>query len=74
MLISGQIIEKALAAGSKSQHQGLFIVCAEAEYVIRFKGDNPFENKSLKAFIGKQVMAEGILIDYLFLANSVREA
>lgn len=73
MVITGKAIKKPFAKGSKSEHDAIYIVTSQGEYVLRKKNDNPFENKTLQSFIGKNVKAEGTLKDYLFLADKVWE-
>jgi hypothetical protein len=73
MIISGKIIQKEFAKGSKSASKAIYLKTKDAEYVLRKVGDNPFENKTLLPFIGKNVKAEGSLSEYLFLAKEVWE-
>ena len=71
MIISGTVIQKTFAKGSKSEHEAIYIVTDQGEFVLRKKDDNPFENKALLSFVGKKVQADGTLKDYLFLAARV---
>ena len=73
MVISGKVVQKKFAKGSKSESKAIYIQTKDAEYLLRKVGDNPFENKGLLPFIGKNVKAEGSLSDYLFLAKEVWE-
>jgi hypothetical protein len=72
MVIRGKLIRKTFAAESKSAHEAVYIQTEDGDYVIRLKRSNPFENKELQALIGKEVIAEGELIDYLFTAQSIK--
>lgn len=71
MVISGEVIKKTFAKGSKSEHDAIYIVTDQGEFVLRKTDDNPFENKALQKFVGKKVNAEGKLKDYLFIADKV---
>ena len=73
MLISGKIVKKTFAAGSKSEHEAIYIQTGEAEYVLRKTGDNPFENNMLQSLVGKKVWADGSLKDTIFLTTKVWE-
>ena len=73
MEITGKLVQKDFAQGSKSESQAIYIQTADGEYVIRKAGDNPFQNDSLIDLIGKNVKAEGSLNGYLFVAKQVWE-
>jgi hypothetical protein len=72
MEIRGTLIRKTFSAGSKSEHEAIYIQTSKGEYVLRLKGSNPFENKELQALVGKEVLADGELTDYLFMAKTIK--
>ncbi|PWU19765.1 MAG: hypothetical protein C5B50_05765 [Verrucomicrobia bacterium] len=69
---TGSIVKKAFGAGSKSEHDGVFLVTPEREYVLRRRGGNPFRDPELEKLVGKKVRAEGsVLGDYTFLLSNI---
>ena len=71
MEITGKLILKTFSPGSKSEHEAVYIVTSNGEYVLRRVGANPFNDPDLKAMAGKEVTASGEIIGYLFLADEV---
>lgn len=71
MQVTGKVVIKKFAKGSKSEHDAVYIETAQGDFVLRQTGANPFNDPGLKKWVGKTVMAEGVLKDYLFLANTV---
>jgi hypothetical protein len=73
MQLSGKISVKKFGAGSKSEHDAVYLETDQGDYVLRKAGANPFEHVGLKEMIGKQVTVEGTLDQYQFLASDIRE-
>jgi phosphoglucomutase len=71
---AGKVIKRTFAAGSKSEHEGVFLVTDAGEFLLRRQGGNPFYDADLERFVGKKVVCHGnILGDYTFLASSFEE-
>ncbi|HWW40253.1 hypothetical protein [Pedobacter sp.] len=73
MKLTGKIILKPFATGSKSEHDAVYLETTTGDYLLQRKDDNPFECSDLESFAGKNVTVEGELTDYLFIANDVTE-
>lgn len=73
LTISGLVIEKNFAGGSKSEHESLYLLTSEKEYVLRRLNANPFHDQHLLGFKGKQVTVTGILDKNTFLAKEIKE-
>ncbi len=72
--ISGKVFIKKYGKGTKSEHDAIFIQDNKThdEYNLRLKGSNPFENKELREYVGKDVTVKGsFLDDSLFLADKI---
>jgi hypothetical protein len=71
MEFTGLIVKKPFGAGSKSEHDALYIVAPSGEYLLRRSGSNPFEiDRELEALVGAQVFCSGELSGYtLFVSN-----
>ncbi|NJK96855.1 MAG: hypothetical protein HC905_19810 [Bacteroidales bacterium] len=64
--LTGTVETGNFGKGSKSEHTAVYIRTGEGIYRLREKGGNPFENESLKQFVGKTIKAEGTLDKYYF--------
>ncbi len=71
--ISGLVVQKAFARGSKSEHNALYIDCGDHEYILRRLNANPFQDDLLLSFKGKTVVAKGVLTNNTFLAKEIEE-
>lgn len=74
MKLKGKVICKTFGKGSKSEHEAIYLETEQGEYVLRKAGSNPFENKELNEFVGKQVVATGAVKAYLFVVEEIKEA
>lgn len=70
--LTGKVVKKKFGAGSKSEHEAIYLETAEGTYQLRRLGGNPFADPELKKLIGKKVVAMGVLTQSLFLASSVK--
>lgn len=69
----GTVVQKVFGAGSKSEHEAIYLETDGGAYQLRRIGGNPFSDPELKKLIGKKITATGILHQSLFLANSVKK-
>jgi hypothetical protein len=70
MELSGKVVKKTFAGGSKSERPGIFLVSDQGEYLLRRKGANPFRDPDLENLVGHEVRCEGILHGYTFIATA----
>lgn len=70
--LSGVLVRKAFGKGSKSEHDAVYIKTENADFVLRKKGANPFENRELLELVGRTVEATGTINEYLFLAEEIK--
>ena len=61
MTFRGKVAKRLLAAGSKSEHEGLVLVTESSELKLRRQGGNPFWDETLASLEGKVVECEGLL-------------
>lgn len=71
--LTGEVIVKPFATGSKSEHDAVFLQSAEGTYLLRKQGGNPFYDASLQKLVGKQVKVKGLLDRNLLLAKEIEE-
>ncbi|RPI72181.1 MAG: hypothetical protein EHM45_22580 [Desulfobacteraceae bacterium] len=70
MKLQGFVRKKTILKGTKSEHEGLVLVCPEGEFALRRQGGNPFQDEALAGLEGKQIEAEGIVRGNQFIMTS----
>jgi len=71
--LTGKVIQKKFAEGSKSEHNAVYLETPEGSYQLRRLGGNPFSDPELNKFVGKKINATGILKGLLFIAKNLTE-
>lgn len=71
--LSGKVIRRPIARGSKSERCALYLQTATEMYQLRKLGGNPFQDKGLEALAGKTVTVTGIITEQLLLAREIKE-
>jgi hypothetical protein len=68
--ISGQVVRKLVARGSKSERDAIMLVTREGkEFLLRRRHGHPFQDKVLDDLVGKIITLKGSLIDNLLLMD-----
>ncbi|HMH32619.1 MAG TPA: hypothetical protein VK543_06285 [Puia sp.] len=70
--LTGKVVLKKFAPGSKSEHDAVYLECGEGSFVLRRMGGNPFHDPELHKLVGKQITATGIVNQSLFLAKDIQ--
>jgi hypothetical protein len=70
----GTVVWKRFAAGSKSDHEAIWLDCKNAQYLLRLPGGNPFSDPALSALVGKRIRARGTRLDYILILKDWEEA
>jgi hypothetical protein len=73
MTIKGRIRRGMFGYGSKSEHNSLYLETDQGRFLLRKKGENPFQESSLANLEGKMVTVVGTLDAYLLIADEVCE-
>jgi hypothetical protein len=71
--ISGQVVKARFAAGSKSDHEAVFLNSDKGRFVLRRTGGNPFFDPELEKLVGKSIRARGEVAGYTFLLSDWSE-
>jgi len=71
--IEGKAVRKMFAEHSKSEHLAIYIETSTHSYVLRLKGENPFNSEKLNKLVGKKIIATGLVKDYSFFADTIEE-
>jgi hypothetical protein len=68
--ITGIVIHKQIAPGSKSDHVGVVLRADDGrEYVLRRIGGNAFRDDELEKIIGETITGTGLVTGRTFLMN-----
>jgi hypothetical protein len=73
MRMTGRVVKKPFATGSKSEREAILLVTAEGEYVLRRQGGNPFYDKKLENLVGKTIEVDGKITGYTLLISNWTE-
>jgi hypothetical protein len=73
MKLTGKISVRPFGAGTKSEHDAVYLDTADGNYRLQKKGANPFENTALKQLEGKKVIVEGTLDKAVFFASTIKQ-
>jgi hypothetical protein len=57
----GHVTCGIVAAKSKSEHTAVQLVTSDNTYLLRRPGGHPFQDPKLKALVGKDINATGVL-------------
>lgn len=71
---SGTVFIGTFSQGSKSEHEAVKIKIGDKVYLLRLKGENPFNSARLRSYAGKTVKVKGFIHNYIFFADSISES
>ena len=74
MQLTGHVIKKPFASGSKSEREAVVLVTEEGEFVLRRLGGNPFFDAELENLVGKTIHCDGDLTGYTFIMTRWTES
>jgi hypothetical protein len=71
--LSGTVIRKLVAAGSKSEHDAVVLRTPDGtDFILRRSGGNAFRDEQLDNLVGSSITAEGNVVGRVFIMNSWR--
>lgn len=71
--LEGKVVMASFGKGSKSQHEAVCLRTENDTFKLRRMQGNPFHDPELIKWVGKDIVACGILEDYLFIATDLKE-
>ena len=71
--LEGKVVMAPFGKGTKSQHEAVCIRTEKDTFKLRRMQGNPFHDPELIKWVGKDIVACGILEDYLFIATDLKE-
>jgi hypothetical protein len=70
--ITGTVVKKTSSPGSKSEHEGFYLLSGGKQYLLRKPGRNPFETAAdFSAYEGRKVNCVGSTDDYVFFVDQI---
>ena len=69
MELTGRVIKKHIAIGSKSERSAVCLTSDGREYVLRRKDGNPFYDPELENLVGKSIRCTGMVTGYTLLMS-----
>ncbi|MBL8906298.1 MAG: hypothetical protein JNM20_06445 [Rhizobiales bacterium] len=70
--MTGRVVRAPFGAGSKSEHDAVWLETGEGRLVLRHKGGPAFDDKALAKYVGKQVSCDGFIVGHTLLAEKIR--
>ncbi len=70
--LTGKVTTGNFSKGSKSEHDAIYLETEKGSFVLRRKGENPFEDPVLKKLIGKTISANGMIHNKIFFVSDVK--
>jgi hypothetical protein len=77
MRFQGRVVKRLHGAGSKSEHEAVYLDGPKGAFKLRLPDGNPFQDPRLDRLVGKSITADGELdrvSNQLFLSNWVEGA
>ena len=71
--LTGSVVVKAFAEGSKSEHDAVCLQTTEGTFVLRRVGGNPFNDEVLRELVGKRITSHGKIKGPYFMMNGFKE-
>jgi len=69
----GTVQKGPFAAGSKSEHDAIFLNANNKQYVLRRANGNPFHDPDLEKLVGKTLQVTGVISGYTLIFSEWRE-
>ena len=70
MELSGNVVRKPFAEGTKSERAGVYLVTGQGEFLLRRRGANPFRDPVLEDLAGSRIRCRGDLHGYTLIISS----
>jgi len=71
--LTGSVVVKAFAEGSKSEHDAVCLQTKEGTFVLRRVGGNPFNDEVLRDLVGKRITSHGRVKGPYFMMDDFKE-
>jgi hypothetical protein len=71
--LTGSVIKKLFAQGSKSERQAVMLITEKKEYVLRQDGGPVFGDEVIDGLVGKKIKGDGKVLGYTFILSDWEE-
>jgi hypothetical protein len=71
--LTGSVVVKTFAEGSKSEHDAICLQTMDGTFVLRRIGGNPFNDEVLRGLVGKRITSYGIIKGPYFMMTDFKE-
>ena len=58
--VTGDVVKKTFAEGSKSEHQAVMLIVDGKEWRLKRLGGNPFQDPELDKLVGKRIRCDAM--------------
>lgn len=69
--VTGRVSRGTFGAGSKSEHDAVWIDTGAARYVLRRKGGPAMGDRALDRYVGLDVRCDGTLLSHTLVADAI---
>jgi hypothetical protein len=59
MQLHGRVVKKMHGAGTKSEHEAVYLASPKGDFKLRLPGTNPFRDPELDQLVGKSIAVHG---------------
>jgi len=63
----GRVTRRKFGAGSKSEHEAVYLNTDRGSFVLRRAGGNPFSDSVIESLVGKRIRCRGEAFDYFIV-------
>ncbi len=69
--VTGRVSRAPFGAGSKSEHDAVWIETGEGRFVLRRKGGPAMGDRTLDGYVGRTVRCDGVLLAHTLVADAI---
>jgi hypothetical protein len=63
----GRVTRRTFGAGTKSEHEAVYLDSDRGSFLLRRAGGNPFSDPELESLVGKRIRCRGEAFDYFIV-------
>lgn len=67
--LRGHVVVQPFGGESKSRHDAVMLLTGNERYVLRRRDGNPFHDDVLDTLVGKEIVADGVIVDYTLIMS-----
>ena len=63
----GRVTRRTFGAGTKSEHEAVYLDTDRGSFLLRRVGGNPFSDNEIESLLGKRIRCTGEMFDYFIV-------